>query len=203
MGDKGYLDKVYGLDTPEETRDFYARWADSYDREVAANGYVTPRRCADALRRFADPTLPVLDFGCGTGLSGLALRAAGFDTLDGCDITPEMLEKARARGIYRHLWVGEPGSVDLSRGPYGAVVAIGVIGVGAAPVETFDMLAEALEPGCLFAFSFNDHTMEDSAYPGALARHLEAGTFEQLAAEYGPHLPGRDMNSWVYVLRRL
>ncbi len=72
-----FLDKVYDAKGTDETRALYDDWAASYDAEIAENGYATPRRCAEALAGFAtDPSLPVLDFGCGTGLSGLALRAA-------------------------------------------------------------------------------------------------------------------------------
>jgi predicted TPR repeat methyltransferase len=48
----------------------------------------------------------VLDLGCGTGLAGDAFRA-GAMRLDGIDLSPAMIEKARARGIYDALSVGD------------------------------------------------------------------------------------------------
>ena len=40
----------------------------------------------------------ILDFGCGTGLSGLALRAAGVQVIDGCDLSEGMLAHATFAG---------------------------------------------------------------------------------------------------------
>jgi predicted TPR repeat methyltransferase len=48
----------------------------------------------------------VLDLGCGTGLSGLALKPRAAH-LTGVDLSPEMVEKARTRGIYDQLEVAE------------------------------------------------------------------------------------------------
>ncbi len=39
-----------------------------------------------------------------------------------------------------------------------------MIGAGAAPVEVFDMLLEALDPGGKFVLSYNDHTLEDPVF---------------------------------------
>ena len=79
MSEKNFLDHAYGLTSVEDTRAFYADWSLSYDAELHRNGYVTPQRCAEALaRHMPDKSGPVLDVGCGTGLSGMELRAAGF-----------------------------------------------------------------------------------------------------------------------------
>ena len=105
-------DGLWKRHSVEETREIYANWAGTYDKDVADWGYATPKRIALALRLSgANPAKPVLDFGCGTGLSGVALKAAGFSQIDGTDISPEMLALARERGIYDHLWESEPGSL--------------------------------------------------------------------------------------------
>ena len=85
----------------EETIAVYADWADNYDADVAARGYRTPDRLAVALAAHAPMDATVLDFGCGTGIGGAALRRVGFDVIDGTDVTAEMLKKAATRGIYR------------------------------------------------------------------------------------------------------
>ena len=204
MTDKTFLDKAYDLDGPDKTRDFYADWAATYDAEIAKNGYATPARCAAALMGAgADITAPLLDIGCGTGISGAALHSAGFTTLDGCDMTPEMLEGAKARGIYRNLWVNDPdGSLNYDNGPYPLVAAIGVMGAGAARMVLFDDITARMQSGDLFVFSFNDHTLEDPSYEAAVTALVADGGFELLFKEYGPHLPKRDMKSNVYVLKK-
>ena len=190
--------------TVEETQEIYAKWADSYDKDVAEWGYATPGRIAMALRLSgANSEKPVLDFGCGTGLSGMALKAAGFAQIDGTDINPEMLKKARERGIYQHLWQSEPGSLEhVKFGNYPIIVATGVISLGAAPPETLDMLLDILPPGGLFAFSYNQATLEDRTYTDRLDIAVLAPDIEMVFEEDGPHLPAKNMTSTVYVLRR-
>lgn len=183
----------------EETRALYSGWAKAYDADVTGAGYQTPARLAAALAAASDDlTAPILDFGCGTGLSGKALAAAGFTTIDGTDITPEMVEKARALGLYRELTVSEPGTAPPSG--YAAITATGVVSLGAAPPETLDTLLGALAPGGLLAFSYNDATLADPRYMQALEA---ASTSADLVSEaYGPHLAAKDMGSTVYVLRK-
>ncbi|MDD9924175.1 MAG: methyltransferase domain-containing protein [Boseongicola sp.] len=188
----------------EETQKIYADWADTYDQDVAKWGYATPGRIALALRLSgANPDKPTLDFGCGTGLSGLALKAAGFAQIDGTDISPEMLEKAEAHGIYQHLWLSEPGQMGhVKRGDYPIIVATGVISLGAAPPETLDMLLDVLPSGGHLAFSYNEATMSERSYTDKLDVAVLARDIELVFEEEGPHLPAKNMSSVVYILKR-
>ena len=179
-------------------------WAATYDAEIVENGYATPARCAAAIAKFCPSDSLILDTGCGTGLSGVALVAAGFSQIDGFDITAEMLHGARARGLYRNIWLAQVGKpIDMSRGPYDGIAAIGVIGNGAAPLSFFHDIGNNMAKGSHFVFSFNDHTLEDPTFEAAVDELIAAGTHELLFKEYGPHFPKRDMNSNVYVMKRL
>ncbi len=202
MTDK-FLTKAY--ETAGDTRDLYAAWAKSYDDELGRNGYVTPERCAKALAKHSkDMHAPILDFGCGTGLSGLALKLAGFDVIDGADVTQDMLDGAKAKQLYRNLSLIEPGA-DLTHTPgtYAAITAIGVIGTGAAPISVFDIIMKGLAKGGLTVLSFNDHALEDPYYEGKLNEYLDCGAAQLLHKSYGPHIPGINLNSNVYVLEKL
>jgi predicted TPR repeat methyltransferase len=198
------IKESYGLDTPEASRAHYQKWASSYDAEVGAHGYATPGRVAEALwSKMPEPQTPILDYGCGTGLSGEALHAAGFQVIDGVDPTPKMLEGAEAKGIYRKLSTFEITDPNpLEQGAYKAIAAIGVISVGTAPPEVFDTLMRALPQNGLLAFSFNDHTLADTSYTVRLNDWLDMGAARLLFREYGPHLPGMDLKSDVYVVEK-
>ncbi len=201
---KKYLDKVYGARDAASTRALYDSWSDSYDAEVASNGYATPARCAEALAAHSgDLSEPVLDFGCGTGLSGLALKLAGFETIDGLDLSAEMLGQAREKGVYRNLSQIEAG-VPLAHAPgtYAAIAAIGVIGAGAAPISVFHTLMKGLAKGNKLVFSFNDHALEDPINEAGVNEWLDCGAAKLLFKEHGPHLPGIDLNSNVYVIEK-
>lgn len=201
---RDYLDEVYKLDDAEGMRALYDDWADSYDDTLTDQGYATPTRCAEALAGAApDLAAPLLDFGCGTGRSGAALHDAGFTTLDGIDLSPGMLAVAESRGIYRRLTqASADGLLPLEPESYPLVAAVGVIGAGAAPLPVFDELIGALAPGGLFAFSFNDHTLEDPAFEARVAEYADTGAAAVLFREYGDHLPAMELGAVVYVLQK-
>ena len=146
----------------------------------------------------------LLDYGCGTGLAGMALTGVGFQIIDGTDISPEMLTQAEARGCYRQVWVGEPGSMGhVGEGHYPAICACGVVSLGAAPPETLDMLVGALTHGGILGFSYNDATLADRGYTDALDRICLKPDIELVFEEHGVHLPAKEIGSTVYVLKRL
>lgn len=204
MTDKKFLGKVYGLDGAADTRALYDDWAASYDEEVVENGYVTPARIARALAAHTrNMDAPILDFGCGTGISGAALVQAGFTAIDGADISVEMLKGAREKGVYRETWQIEPGApLPVTPGYYAAITAIGVIGSGAAPISVFDTILAALASGGLFALSFNDHALAEPEYEGRLNASVDNGETKLLFSEYGEHLPGINLKSRIYILEK-
>lgn len=199
-----FLDKAYALETAEDTQKLYDDWAASYDAEVADNGYATPGRIAKALdKHLKEKDVPILDFGCGTGLSGLALKLAGFAVIDGMDPNPQMLDQARGKNIYRTLTqLDLDDEAPIDPGSYAAITAIGVIGTGAAPASTLDLLMNALNPGGMLAFSLNDHALADHQYPARLNQWLDCGAARLLFQRYGPHLPKQKIKSNIYILEK-
>jgi predicted TPR repeat methyltransferase len=65
--------------------------------------------------------LDILDLGCGTGLAGAAFKPLAA-RLDGVDLSPAMIAKARARGIYDHLAVAD---LETALGTVGTPTAVG------------------------------------------------------------------------------
>mmetsp|Transcript_7210 Transcript_7210/g.11925 ORF Transcript_7210/g.11925 Transcript_7210/m.11925 type:complete len:184 (+) Transcript_7210:66-617(+) len=172
-----FLDKAYTARDPAATRTLYDDWAASYEAEVGENGYATPGRCAAALKSLTDDmTVPILDFGCGTGLSGLALKLAGFEVIDGLDLSAEMLEVAASKGVYRSLdQIDADAALPFAKGTYGAMAAIGVIGAGAAPITVLHTLMRHLDPGGRLVFSFNDHALDNPENEGGVSEWTDCG----------------------------
>lgn len=204
MDSKKYLDTAYGLDSEHQTRAHYDDWSASYDAEIGRNGYATPARIAAALGDVCDDlTAPVLDFGCGTGLSGLALSLRGFTTIDGIDLSQDMVAQALYKACYRTLSVIEPDApLDVEANGYSSIIACGAIGSGAAPLSVFDALMQGLPKGGKFAFSLNDHSLEDPIYAAKIDSHLQAKTARLLHREHGDHLPGINLGCVVYVIEK-
>jgi len=70
----------------------------------------------DRVRRAAD-------LGCGTGRTGAWLREHGVASIDGVDLTPEMLDVARERGPHDRLVEGDVADTGLDGGAYDLVIA--------------------------------------------------------------------------------
>ena len=81
-------------------------YAENFDRDLIENlKYRTPLLVADAIKRYVSSSggLDIVDIGCGTGLMGEHIRSIAR-TLTGVDLSANMLEKARQRQIYDHLF---------------------------------------------------------------------------------------------------
>ena len=201
---KSYLKEVYSGDT-NDSRELYASWAATYDKEVQKNGYVTPKRIANALKDVVtDQSDFILDYGCGTGLSGFALQAVGFENINGLDVSQEMVSLAEKKSIYKNLKVFDPFTeIPVYPDQYKIITAIGVIGAGAAPLQVFDSLFTLLPQNGLFAFSFNDHTLNDPSYEEKVKKYLSSGYATILHKSYGNHLPKANLKSNIYILKKL
>jgi SAM-dependent methyltransferase len=103
-----------------DAREGYDRWAATYEDTVedAIDVALLERVGVDwgAVGSAAD-------LGCGTGRTGAWLAARGVAEIDGVDLSPGMLEAARARGVYRSLGEGEVGDTGLDGGAYDLVVS--------------------------------------------------------------------------------
>lgn len=202
---KRFLDQAYRHDAShDDTMALYSAWAEHYDSELVEQGYVTPQRCADALiEAGADRDAPTLDVGCGTGLSGFALKGNGFRCIDGIDMNPEMLARV-CPGVYRSLCLvtlAEP--LPFGRGTYQQISAMGVIAARHAPAETIGAILGKLDLGGLFVFSLNDHTLDDPRFMAEVDGRVVSGEAEVVFRAYGPHIAVREMGAEVLVLRRL
>lgn len=198
------LDAVYTEGAVTDAAELYDNWAEEYEADLRAVGYAAAGRCASALAS-ADPMLssPILDLGCGTGLSGEALQGVGFKEIDGYDFSEGMLALARKKDCYRELFrvdLAQPDSIP-DRGYRDAVLA-GVLHHTHAPPETLaQTLARLPQEGCI-VFSLNDETLRFPEYTDYISHLVESGQVAVVSEEYGPHLPGRDVGARVYVLRK-
>lgn len=109
-----HLAAVTGQDVPERASDGYVidvfdRFASSFDAKLEALDYQAPRLVGGALSSrlgSAAQMLEVLDAGCGTGLCAPWL-VSHARRLTGVDLSPGMLDLARARGGYDELVTAE------------------------------------------------------------------------------------------------
>jgi predicted TPR repeat methyltransferase len=157
--------------SPAEARALYDTWAATYDDDVAGpagEDYPLPGIVADAVLRLTDPSADVLDLACGTGLVGAALARHGFTSVDGLDISPGMLSRARARRVYHDL-----GPADLNQRVPGAgdkfdvVTCVNAFEPGHLPRSALAEFARVVHRGGHILLTVGD------ARRGEIERHLE------------------------------
>ena len=99
-----------------DARTGYGEWVTTYE------GTVEDAMDIALLERLKTPRWETVreaaDLGCGTGRTGAWLRARGVGAIDGVDLTPEMLERARARGAHRKLVEADVASTGLETAAY-------------------------------------------------------------------------------------
>jgi predicted TPR repeat methyltransferase len=128
----------------------------------------------------------VLDAGCGTGLCGPLLRPLAC-LLEGVDLSPHMLDRARDTGLYDGLYCGDmvgylrvrPGSLDV-------IVAADVFVYVGDLKPVFSVARLALRSGGCFAFSVEEHPGAEEFVLRSSGRyaHSRAG-IEALARSHG------------------
>jgi len=203
MGIDSRLARNYADLPSEQQKEVYRNWAKDYDRELIEDfGYVAPKQAVGALcQRMSNRFSPILDMGCGTGLVGKQLLAEGYHVVDGLDLSPEMLNKARALGVYRNL--GEcdlSGKLELPQ-IYGAILCVGVFSHKLSqPFDLAKLFCGLLPSGLLIA-TVNGQGWKDIGW---------ADLVQKSARQYGftieeiidiPYLAKQEIDGKLLILR--
>jgi predicted TPR repeat methyltransferase len=140
--------------TPAYIRTLFDQYADRFDADLVGTlKYRAPDLVAALLARHgvAERSADLLDLGCGTGLSGLALKPFARG-LDGVDLSPGMVAKARPRGIYGDLAVGEAAAfLAGSATSWDVIAAVDMLNYIGDLTPIFHAAAARLRPGGLLA----------------------------------------------------
>ena len=108
----------------------FNQFAADYDTRMQGRlGYAAPSILRQLAGMLTSPgeRFDLLDLGCGTGLSGIAFQDLAR-SLSGVDLSPRMLEKARATGAYTLLAEGDVEHLPPGfEGPYGIILAADVL----------------------------------------------------------------------------
>lgn len=161
----------------------YDTLAEGYDEQLREWGYEAPevgaRLLAGNLNGFA--RAHVLDCGCGTGMTGEALRAAGAEgVIDGVDASEASLAVARKKGVYDSL-----APADLNRplehadDAVDGVLCVGVLSyVHAEPL--FREWLRVVRPGGVVVFTSRDDFFAERGYDATLERLEREGGWRRI-----------------------
>ncbi|EPR19316.1 3-demethylubiquinone-9 3-methyltransferase [Agrobacterium sp. TS43] len=195
-------------ETPPKAPDAYVetlfdQHAEAFeDILVEQLGYAVPMMVRQRLQTLnLGPFKRLLDLGCGTGLTGEALRDMA-DDITGIDISENMVEIAHEKDLYETLYVAEAEDFleDNDDEPFDIITATDVLPYLGALEPLFFGAAENLNAGGLLIFSSEtlpEETLAGRPYmvgPHQRFAHAETYVRERLAATGFEVLEVTDIN---------
>jgi predicted TPR repeat methyltransferase len=176
---------------PGYVRHLFDQFSSDYDERMLGQlGYAAP----EILRELANLVLPgrtdlmMLDLGCGTGLAARAFSDLAA-RIDGIDLSPAMVEKARGRNLYAELSVGDIETLTDER-RYDLVVAADTLVYLGDLSKVMSGVSRALTQQGFFLFTVESGP--DDGYslgPKRRWRHSES-YLRTLASEHGFDVAG-------------
>lgn len=189
------LARAYELETPDDSLALYRDWADTYDDHLEQGlKYLSPQTIAAIFAEYMeDQSAFVLDIGCGTGLAGLAVAAKGFSSLDGIDISPEMLGEADKKGIYGSLIEADlTGPLKIADDTYDAAISSGTFTHAHVGAVAFDEIFRILKPGAIFACTVNAEAWVENGFGPKIRELTHGGVMHVREIRPGAYFKGQD-----------
>lgn len=164
-------------------RDGYGEWAGTYEQTVMDE--------MDLRLMSQLATVPwgdidrAIDLGCGTGRTGAWLHEHGLSHIDGIDITPEMIEQAEKKGVYKNLVVGDIRNTEFDNGSYNLAIA-SLVDEHLVDIEPlYCEAARIIQPGGYFVLvGYHPHFIMTTGMP----THFHRTSGEAVAIETHIHL---------------
>lgn len=199
------LYELGGQGDPAVVENIYNDWAANYDSDVLAeaHGYVGPQVAVTALQKAGVASdAHLLDAGCGTGLVGVHLKAAGYDDVDGIDLSPGMLAQAAKTGSYKGLQ-----TVDLTRRiptqdqVYDGITCVGTLTHGHVGPRVLGEFVRVVKPSGVIVATVLDDIWEDDGFADEVAHLAKDNKVDVLGTELKPYRPGAGVNARTLVMR--
>ena len=174
---------------PDRLKEYYREWSSTYDVDVEDQGYTGPSVLVAVLRSpelaavaegldLADPSLAIMDAGCGTGRVGKILSHAGYRNIHGCDLSLDMVKLAMETGAYGRA----DGNVDLHRTntqyrdcSYDVVTCCGTFTGGHVRPGALDEVLRLARPGGFAIVSIRTSYYDASDFGEHYISLIEAG----------------------------
>jgi len=135
----------------------YNETADIYHEVFSKGTWLGPSKVAETVASLIKCDkkkchIQILDFGAGTGLSGMALKEHGFSTIDALDVSKGMVDVAQTKSngkLYREVLIGNLKCDNdlLEESSYDIIVSVGVIGTHVFDTNEIHRLMSSVKPG--------------------------------------------------------
>ena len=171
----------------------YDEWAQTYEHELVDEWRYEAPVVAARLLANTGIVRPVLDVGSGTGLVGRYLNEAGFDEIDGIDVSPASLEAARASGVYRALTRADfnDEQLPIPDQTYGAVICVGVLSYAIDPGAVVREFCRLTKTDGRLVFTHRVDLWESQDFGRTLRELQETGLIRDLTwTDPSEYMPG-------------
>jgi len=135
----------------KEIKDFYSKMSADYDEVVVKTSYKHQLSLVEwVIKELGNKKARVLDLGCGTGLSSVRLKAAGYE-LTGVEINKDMIKEALKKKIFQQLISQNlEEEIQVKTNHFDVVVLIGVFDFIKNPNEFIKEVFRVLKSKGLF-----------------------------------------------------
>lgn len=140
---------------PGYVRHLFDQFSADYDERMIGHlSYAAPQVLFDLAGMVmpGNRDLAILDLGCGTGLAGAVFKPLAAQ-LDGVDLSPAMIDKARTRQIYDHLEVVDLEALAQSGPSYDLILAADTLVYLGDLTKVLETAYGRLNPGGFFLFT--------------------------------------------------
>ena len=166
----------------EDVAVYYDDWAEKYNEDLKSWEYQAPVEATKLLKKFMPESGKVLDAGCGTGLTGYALKDMGYKDITGIDISKKSILLAQKTGAYTQLK-----QLDLQKQPFpfkqsefDAVNCIGVLTYIKEPKSLFQEFCRIVRPSGYIVFSHREDLLKVFRYFEILKELEDNGSWNNL-----------------------
>mmetsp|Transcript_11359 Transcript_11359/g.11371 ORF Transcript_11359/g.11371 Transcript_11359/m.11371 type:complete len:178 (-) Transcript_11359:64-597(-) len=168
----------------------YDEHAAKYDAIFEALDYKDPEIVAQVMNdfeeiaKFKDESGVIMDLGCGTGLSGIAINKVGFKNVIGLDASQEMLNRV-PEGTYGKLLknlVGvDPMPEEIKLNVDVCVCVSGMV-FNHIPISIFETMLLVLKKGGYYVFNVRDPIWEGTELPykATMEKLIAEGKFKEV-----------------------
>ena len=196
---------------PDQIQQYYDQWSNNYDQDVTNEDYCGPDYIAayfDLLPKqngiflnLRNPSIEILDSGCGTGLVGVALRRKGYHNIDGFDLSHSMVEQAEKTQAYRAL----KGGCDMTKkidvysdNQYDASISCGVFTTGHVFPRAIEEMIRVTKPGGLVVVSTRKSYYDSTNFQEVCDRVQEENKAKLVSSVMdGPYIAEEGAHYWA------
>lgn len=197
--------RARSLSSSAEALVHYRGWAKDYDRDVFEMLRFTGTRRIAALlaEHAASKSAPVIDLGCGTGHLGQELEGLGFSTVDGLDLSPEMLSVAVAKRVYRESITADLlHPLPVPDHEYAAAASAGTFTSGHVDASALPEILRILKPRGVLAIVIADAFWEAGGFASMLGRIESVRRLDPVYASHEPVREGGEPEARFLLYRR-